>query len=253
METLGICSVTFRKKTPEEVIDLVKKSPLKAIEWGGDIHVPSNDIENARKVGELTRKADLEVSSYGSYYYAGSGESFEPYIETALALQTSSIRIWPKKMDFKKEVGKINEAEFQNVVRDIQKAARLAQAHQISLHLEFHQGTYTDSTESAERLIKEIGESNVFLYWQPLAYLSKEECLEQITILGKYISNIHVFHWDEHFNRYPLAEGRMEWQDYFKQIRKYSPHPHYFLLEFMKDNSVEQFTEDAQTLSSMFS
>lgn len=252
MRKLGVCSVTFRKKTVEEIIKLVKESPLQAIEWGGDTHVPHSDLENAKRVGDQTRESGLEVSSYGSYYYAGLGESFEPFLKTAQALQTDSIRIWSKKMNLKKEVGKIDEEEFQQVVADIKQAAQSAQSHDISIHLEFHQGTYTDTTESALRLMDEINEPNVYLYWQPLAYLSVEERLVQIEELSSYISNVHVFHWDKDFNRFPLIEGKGEWLKYIKQIQNYSTNPHYFLLEFMKDNSVEQFEEDSVVFESLF-
>lgn len=40
---LGLCSITFRDKTVDEVITLVKKADLDAIEWGSDIHVPGDD------------------------------------------------------------------------------------------------------------------------------------------------------------------------------------------------------------------
>ncbi|MDE1549288.1 sugar phosphate isomerase/epimerase family protein [Jeotgalibaca caeni] len=252
MKNIGICSVTFRKKSPEEIIKLAQKGGLHAIEWGGDIHVPINDLENAKKIGVLTRQAGLLVSSYGSYYYAGQGLSFEPFLETAIALGTTSIRIWAKKMDFKKEIGVIDEEEFAAVVHDIKTAAMMAQAHDVSLHIEFHQGTYTDTTESALRLMKEIDEPNLFLYWQPLAYTSQVERLNQIIELSDFISNVHVFQWDRDFNRYPLAEGQAEWRDYIQQIQTHSSHPHFFLLEFMKDNSVEQFEEDVVTFHKLF-
>lgn len=37
----GMTSVTFRKKSAENVIALVKEAGLDGIEWGGDIHVPA--------------------------------------------------------------------------------------------------------------------------------------------------------------------------------------------------------------------
>ena len=36
----GLVSVTFRKLSPEEIVQLVVSSGLKGIEWGGDIHLP---------------------------------------------------------------------------------------------------------------------------------------------------------------------------------------------------------------------
>lgn len=251
MKKSGLCSVTFRDRTPEEIITLTQAAGLHAIEWGGDTHVPINDAEHAKRVGQRTRQAGLEVASYGSYFYAGEGHDFSPFLEAAQALQTKAIRIWAKKMDFKKEIGRIDEQEFTAVVQDIEKAAKQAQSAGISLHLECHQGTYTDTTKSAKRLMAAIDEPNVFLYWQPLAYTSKVERLEQIKELGKYISNVHVFHWDSDFSRFPLREGKREWQDYIQQVQSCSDNPHYFLMEFVKGNTASQFAEDAHTIKEL--
>ena len=40
----GMTSVTFRKKSAEDVIAIVKEAGLDGIEWGGDIHVPAGDL-----------------------------------------------------------------------------------------------------------------------------------------------------------------------------------------------------------------
>ena len=41
----GLVSVTFRDKTPAEIVSEVKKAGLDAIEWGGDVHVPHGDVK----------------------------------------------------------------------------------------------------------------------------------------------------------------------------------------------------------------
>ena len=63
---LGLCSVTFRKKTAQEVVDIAKKAGIGYIEWGGDIHVKT--LDDAKKVKVLCDKADIKISSYGSYF-----------------------------------------------------------------------------------------------------------------------------------------------------------------------------------------
>ena len=44
----GIVSVTFRKKTIDEIIRLAKSSSLECIEVGSDVHAPKDDPENCR-------------------------------------------------------------------------------------------------------------------------------------------------------------------------------------------------------------
>ena len=63
----GICSITFRRKNPDEIVRLAEQAGLDAIEWGGDVHVPAGDTAVARRVGQITLDAGLSVSSYGSY------------------------------------------------------------------------------------------------------------------------------------------------------------------------------------------
>ena len=63
---LGLCSVTFRKKTAEEVVNLAKKAGIGYIEWGGDVHVKT--LDDARMVKALCENADIKISSYGSYF-----------------------------------------------------------------------------------------------------------------------------------------------------------------------------------------
>ncbi len=62
---LGMTSVTFRNKSIEEVIEITKQSPLTAIEWGGDAHVP--DVITAKRAAELTKNVGLEISK-DSYF-----------------------------------------------------------------------------------------------------------------------------------------------------------------------------------------
>ena len=50
----GMTSVTFRKKTVEQIIAIAVKANLKGIEWGSDVHVPVGNIDRARQVGEMT-------------------------------------------------------------------------------------------------------------------------------------------------------------------------------------------------------
>lgn len=98
----GLCSITFRQFDISRIVDLTRDAGLDAIEWGGDIHVPPGDTATAGKARELTASAGLEVSSYGSYYQIidaqGAEQDFAPVLESALALGTDTIRIWPGTM-----------------------------------------------------------------------------------------------------------------------------------------------------------
>src|SRR5690242_18609852 len=94
----GLVSVTFRQLPPQQIVELAAQGGLAAIEWGGDVHVPHGELQTARRVLERTRQAGLQVAAYGSYYRVGvspaQGLAFESVLETALALQAPTIRVW---------------------------------------------------------------------------------------------------------------------------------------------------------------
>lgn len=54
----GLVSITFRKLSPGEIVELVATAGLVGIEWGGDVHVPHGDFARAAEVRKLTEGAD---------------------------------------------------------------------------------------------------------------------------------------------------------------------------------------------------
>lgn len=248
MAKLGICSITFRNLSSEELIDEVKNAGLDAIEWGSDVHVPPNNKDHARHVADLTRKAGLEVSSYGSYYRVGieNEYSFEEILETAVILGAKDIRVWAGR----KGSADASEDYFESVVKDSQRIADIAKASGIRIGYEYHGKTLTDTVASTLKLLEAVDHENIKLYWQPSVGLDTETRLDNIKAVGKYITNVHVFKWKE-IERLPLKDGSNEWIQYIEAINKYSEgynNERYYLLEFVKDDSLAQFKDDAKEL-----
>ena len=71
MNKTGIVSISFRKYTKEEIASYAKASGLDCIEWGGDVHTPHGNVEEAEKTVEITHGCGLDVAEYGSYYVIG--------------------------------------------------------------------------------------------------------------------------------------------------------------------------------------
>lgn len=243
----GLCSVTFRDRPVKEVVQLAKEAGLEAIEWGGKGHVPHGDLEAAKKAARLTEEAGLEVSSYGSYYKAGSTEPFQRVLKTAQELNTRFVRIWAGEEASKD----IDDAKFRVIVLDIKANAHLAQKNGMILLFEYHQNTLTDSPESALRLLEAVDEANVKLVWQPPENLTFEERINSLPKLDHWINNLHVFQWQDYFNRFTLEEGKEEWAQYFEQITPSPLLEQYALLEFVKDDSPKQMKKDAETLKEL--
>ncbi|TVP93338.1 sugar phosphate isomerase/epimerase family protein [Alkalibacterium sp.] len=241
---IGVCSVTFKDKSIEEVIQLAKKAGLDCIEWGSKEHVQVGDLEVATHTARLTEEAGLKTSSYGSYYQAGSFDSFEDVIETARHLNTQMIRIWAGE----KASEEADDVWFQKVLSDTRRIAEMAEKEDMTISFEYHSGSLTDTPESARWLMESINVPNVYLYWQPAETLSVAERLGSLDYLSRWISNIHVFHWEDYNNRFSLAEGEKEWLQYLPKIQQGSERSHHYLLEFVKNDNPEQFFQDAETL-----
>ena len=252
----GLVSISFRQLSPDEIIKLVKQSGLKAIEWGGDLHVPHGDIAKASEIGEKTRAAGLESAAYGSYFRLGKsakeGLDFRKVLDSAVALGTPVIRIWAGA----KGSAEYSSGERKNLAEEAQKIADATAEKNIKIAFEFHGGTLTDTTESALKFLKECGSPNILTYWQPPLNLNHAERVKSLWSVLPHLSNLHVFSWDTNpdgsYTRLPFADHAQDWKEYFSTVSRL-PSDRYAMIEFVKDDSPEQFIEDAEALKKLIS
>lgn len=244
MFKLGLCSVTFRDLSVEEVIDVSKKAGITGIEWGADVHVPPGS-ERAQEVARLTEQAGLEVVSYGSYYRLGHGENnaFEKVLQTAIQLKAPGIRVWAGKVGSRQA----DEAYRKTVAADARRIADFAKEEGIRIHFEYHGKTLTDTAESTVDLLKDINRDNVFSYWQPAVSQSVTTRLKNIEKIDAWLSHVHVFHWHE-TEKLPFEDGLEDWQQYLKQLGPKSDGVRYLMMEFVKNDDVNQFYKDVEAL-----
>lgn len=246
----GLCSVTFRSLSPQAVIDLATANDIKAIEWGADVHVPSGDLANARDVAERTTKAGLTVSSYGSYIFAPdtAPDDVTTVLETAKALGTGHIRIWPGSR--KRPSADYSLEERRAATQALADIARRAEDYDVTIGLEYHPNSLTDTLPSALQLAQDLPLDNLFFYWQPAPGLPLEDALAEISALGSRICHLHVFAWLADASRLPLAERA----DYWRACVEALPESRwtktaYAMLEFVRGDDVGQFVEDAVVLA----
>jgi sugar phosphate isomerase/epimerase len=265
----GMCSVTLAKCSVEEVLEIAVQGGLQGIEWWGNGHVKHGDVQCALRVRELTAKAGLEVSSYGSYYKVGvsegAGLSFQSVLDTAVALGAPTIRVWAGDRD----TCKADEAFIQSVIDDTNRIADLAAKQGISITFEFHGGTLTDRNETAIRFAAQVPHSNVFFSWQSPHGYTMEHCLEGLQSLLPRLSTVHVYHWTigsyeqntvnetvrplkwpEDYFRHPLVDGTERWGKYTAVVRT-TGRDHFALLEFVKEDLPEQVVADSAILLSL--
>lgn len=110
----------------------------------------------------------------------------------------------------------------QDIIEDANRIGKMAAESNLSITLEYHMEVLTDTPASAQQLMQEITAPNAYLYWQPAEPLTVEERVESLPNLAPLITNVHVFHWQDFYNRYPLADGQDEWLQYIRTIEKKS-------------------------------
>ena len=248
----AVVSVTFRQKSPEEIVAISKKAGIGGIEWGSDVHVLPGDIAFAERVRKMTEDAGLDVASYGSYYYAahdGNKFPFEQVLESAAALGAPNIRIWAG-LGASKDATAERRAE---ITADIVRCASLAAEKGITLSLEYHANTLTDTFASTMQLLEEANHPNLYTYWQPpldVADAQHEVDLAALLKTGR-VTNAHVYRWikdGDVITQYPLEAGKELWA---KWLALLDGTPRYACMEFVKDGTDEQFLQDAAVLNGL--
>lgn len=258
---LALTSVTLRSHSPEEVVSIMTELQIEAVEWAGDVHVPPGDLDKAASVRRLCNSAGITCTSYGSYYQCDiGGPGKGPFqhdhgagvaLDTAKALGVTGIRVWAGRQGSASA-----SSEYRaEVARCLAAFCDKAQALGISVHLEFHRNTLTDTAESTLALLTTVSKDNLYAYWQPRHGVDVVGNLKDIEVLSPYLSHVHVFHWllkDDGFavERRPLAEGKARWESYFAALKDL-PGERYAMIEFVKDDELKQLIEDLEVLKTI--
>ena len=251
----GLVSISFRSRTPAELLAACRRAGLQGIEWGGDVHVPHGNLEVAREVAARTREAGLEIPSYGSYYRVGRDESaqvsFARVLDTAVVLQTPLIRVWAGEQGS----AATTPATRARIIAESRRIGTMAREAGIGVAFEFHCNTLTDATESAIGLMEATSDAGLCCYWQPSVGWTHAAQLDALRRLRSTLAHLHVYQWQSDGRREPLATGRDAWREFLAEAGTV-PLPaglkqRWALLEFVKDDSLEQLQEDAETLRKM--
>jgi len=213
-----------------------------------EILVPPGAPDHAREVGRWTREAGVTVSGYGSYYRLGDTRAdavpFEAVLESAVALGAPTIRVWAGG------TGSVacSADERGRVIADALRVGDLASQSGISISLEYHAGTLTDSPASVRALLSELDHPRIEFLWQPAHGESVEDNTVRLVEVLPRLRNVHVFHWwPTDRDRRPLSEGEAPWREYVRLVQA-SGRRADFLLEFVARDATAQLLEDAATL-----
>jgi sugar phosphate isomerase/epimerase len=210
--------------------------------------VPYGALDKAADVAAEMNLYNLCASSYGTYYRLGwlhEKNLFEMILEIAQILGAPMVRVWGGGMAGRH----LNMKMRREMIDDAIKIAAAAKKFNISVSLEYHPESITDTPKSAVDFMNEVrnwGGDNIYLYWQPKPLISFAENKQELLQVLPFLSYIHVRAQEGNI-RFLLWEHTSYWQEYIKIIKD-SGREHSFLLEFTKDDNAGYFVEDAKVL-----
>lgn len=243
----GICSISFRALSPNEVIAAASGAGLDCIEWGGDVHAPpSIGAESLRALGDASRSAGLTVASYGSYHRLGASDPAEltAVFAAAKALGAPVVRVWAGTRGTRECT-----AEERNAVHAAtREAAMAASREKLTISFECHPNTLTDDPEETLSLLREGPPEALGTHWQPNQFHAEEWNIAYATEVADRVQAIHVFNWsldpDGKVVRHPLSGGAVSWHRYLAILPSSAPR----FLEFVPGDDPDVLTREAAAL-----
>lgn len=248
----GLCSITFRHLPATEIVALAAQEGIEGIEWGADVHLLPGDTAGAEKLALRCRGAGVECPSYGSYLRAGAdgterGE-VTPVLDSAEALGAPNVRVWTAWASPESTSGDRREA----IAEDLAGIADAAAARELTISLEFHPFTLTETSASTLELLNECGSpSNLYTYWQPGDGQAVTDSIDELKAVRRHVSHLHVFSWANFADRFPLADGAELWPVALRAASAAGGRwggDRFAFLEFVRNDSTEQLHADAETL-----
>lgn len=236
---LGLTSVTFRKLSRVQVVQLAARAGADAVEWGTDVHV--TDLNAAADARALCAGEGIAVNSMGSYYRPGTDTGdFEKVCELACTLGAHIIRVWCGSSGSRGT----GAQTLSQLVEQVHTMCKTARSYEQTVAFEFHKGTFNDRGASWRRFSDLANEPNLKTYWQPM-FAGRDEANLREVMADTVV--VHMFNWNRLGVKYPLEDGIKKLSQFFYILGR-GQYKGDILLEFVKGDSPEQFLEDYKAL-----
>ena len=239
---LGLCSVTFRKKTTEDVVALSKKAGISFIEWGGDVHVKT--LDDAKKVKAICDEADIKISSYGSYFNSSvyDESKWHNTCEITKEMGADSIRIWLGK----KNSQVTSDKEYNLLLENTKKMCDIASEYGLMVCPECHDNTFNNNTDAILRFIGDLQKNNFKTYFQS-RYFRMDYDLDRIDRTYPYIKDIHVSYRDLKREQLFRKKDKNYLDTLLKKLKE-KGFDGIVMIEFVSGNSEKSFLTDTEKL-----
>ena len=241
---LGLVSVSFRDRSPADILAAMKAANLTCIEWGSDVHAPCDNLENLQALAALQAEYGITCCSYGTYFrfVENAIEELPQYIAAAKILGTNILRLWCGR----KRRCDMTDEELAAFVDLCRQAAAIAEEAGVILCMECHKKTFTEDPDQAVWLMNQVNSPSFRMYWQPFQWQTPPQNVENAKTIAPYAEHIHVFNWVNK-EKFPLADAVADWQQYISAFST----PRALLLEFMPNGTIEELAAETAALKTI--
>ncbi|MBP9988801.1 MAG: sugar phosphate isomerase/epimerase [Ruminococcus sp.] len=243
---IGFTSVTLRKYTIDEVVEAAVKAEADFIEWGSDVHIKSQ--EDAHKAKRLCDENGIKITAYATYYKIGCNDlsEWKKLCEIGEILGAEYIRTWLGQ----KGSEETDEKEYLALIEETKKMSDIAKQFGLIICNECHPHTYNDTTASSVKYLKDVSRDNVRTYYQSW-YRDEAGDREKLFELISYVQNVHLsFSELIKFQRFHKKDRAFI--DKILSWLKELDFSGNLIIEFTKDDSVENLVKDLKKLKSMW-
>ncbi len=152
------------------------------------------------------------------------------------------IRVWAGR----EGSAQADAAYWDRVVADSRRIADLASAEGLRIAYEYHGNTLTDTDDAALRLLRTVDHPAVGTYWQRRDDGDFAQDLAGLRAVLPWLVHVHV-QASAGGARLPLDAMAAEWRQALAIVAE-TGRPHTAMIEFVKDDTPEQFLADAAVL-----
>lgn len=239
---IGLCSVTFRKKTVCEVVEIAKSAGVSYVEWGGDVHVVT--LEDAQNAKKLCDASGIKISSYGSYFNCidYDEKSWRQVCAIAKEMDARSVRVWLGRKDSEKT----NADEYVKLLENTKKMCDIAAEYDVSVAPECHDNTFNDNTQAILKFISELNRDNFRTYFQS-RYFREEYDMDRIDKTFDYIKDVHVSFRDLKKEQRFRKKDKRYLEKLIKKLKEKS-FAGIVMVEFVSGDKEKVFRKDAEKL-----
>lgn len=187
----GLCTISARDDSVESVLEAAAAAGYDGIEvWGGD-HVGDGSPDRCRRIRRTAADHALELPVYGSYLRPGTSEfadDLDHELTVVDRLDADLIRVWAGEQSY----GDHDPDHWEATVDDLTRTAERAAERGLSVTVEKHENTLTETATGARRLLERVDAPNCGLNWQPGFSIPAADLVEEAASLAPLSNNVHV-------------------------------------------------------------